>query len=295
MSQARRLHITAALQALFVTFLWSTSWVLIKLGLEAIPALTFAGTRYFLAFLVLLPLVFRRDQRAALSVLERRRWIELAVLGLLFYTLTQGAMFMALAFLPAMPISLILSFSPAVVALLAIPTLAEFPTRIQWVGMMVFLSGVLTYFAPFSLPLQPIGLAAALIALVANAVSSVVSRSVNRRRDLHPLSVTVVSMGIGSIALLGVGLAVEGLPHLNSKSWSIITYLAVVNTAVAFTLWNHTLRQLTAMESSILNNTMLIQIAILAWLVLGEPMGWKEALGIAMAAVGALLVQLRRS
>lgn len=295
MSQARRLHITAALQALFVTFLWSTSWVLIKLGLDAIPALTFAGTRYFLAFLVLLPLVVRRDHRAALSKLPGRRWIELAVLGLLFYTLTQGAMFVALAFLPAMPISLILSFSPAAVALLAIPTLAEIPTRIQWAGMLVFLIGALAYFSPFELPMQPVGLVAAFIALIANAISSVMSRSVNRRRDLHPLAVTVVSMGIGSIALLGVGLAVEGLPQLSPRSWSIITYLAVVNTALAFTLWNHTLRRLTAMESSILNNTMLIQIAILAWLVLGESLGWREAIGIALAAAGALLVQLRRS
>jgi len=295
MSQARRSHLIAVLQALFVSFLWSTSWVLIKLGLEEIPALTFAGLRYSLAFLVLLPLVARREHRGVLSGLSGRRWLELAALGLLFYTLTQGAMFMALAFLPAMPVSLILSFSPAAVALLAIPMLAESPTRIQWGGMVLFLVGALAYFSPFEVPLQPIGLAAALIGLMTNAVSSVMGRSVNRRRDLHPLLVTVVSMGVGAIALLGVGLAVEGLPHLDARSWAIIAYLAVVNTALAFTLWNYTLQRLTAVESSIINNTMLIQIAILAWVVLGEPMGWKEALGIALAAVGALLVQLRRS
>ena len=295
MSQARRSHLIAVLQALFVSFLWSTSWVLIKLGLEEIPALTFAGLRYSLAFLVLLPLVARREHRGVLSGLSGRRWLELAALGLLFYTLTQGAMFMALAFLPAMPVSLILSFSPAAVALLAIPMLAEVPTRIQWGGMVLFLVGALAYFAPFEVPLQPIGLAAALIGLATNAVSSVMGRSVNRRRDLHPLLVTVVSMGVGAIALLGVGLAVEGLPHLDGRSWAIIAYLAVVNTALAFTLWNYTLQRLTAVESSIINNTMLIQIAVLAWLILGEPMGWKEALGIALAAVGALLVQLRRS
>ena len=45
----------ARFQALFVTFLWSTSWVLIKIGLQDIPALTFAGLRYGLAFLCLLP------------------------------------------------------------------------------------------------------------------------------------------------------------------------------------------------------------------------------------------------
>lgn len=295
MSAARQSHIIAVLQALFVSFLWSTSWVLIKFGLDEIPALTFAGLRYTLAFLVLVPLVARKEHRQALSRLAGRRWIELAALGLLFYTLTQGAMFVALAFLPAMPVSLILSFSPAAVALLAIPMLAEVPTRLQWGGMALFLIGVAAYFSPFAMPLQPLGLAAVLIALLANAVSSVLGRSVNRRRDLHPLLVTVVSMGVGSTVLLGVGLMVEGLPHLDARSWAIITYLAVINTAVAFTLWNHTLQRLTAVESSIINNTMLIQIAVLAWLFLGEPLGWKEALGIALAAVGALLVQLRRS
>jgi len=41
-----RSHLIPALQALFVTFLWSSSWVLIKFGLEEIPPLTFAGLRY---------------------------------------------------------------------------------------------------------------------------------------------------------------------------------------------------------------------------------------------------------
>ena len=46
-------HVTAVFQALFVTFLWSTSWVLIKIGLVDIAPLTFAGLRYGLAFLCL--------------------------------------------------------------------------------------------------------------------------------------------------------------------------------------------------------------------------------------------------
>jgi drug/metabolite transporter (DMT)-like permease len=41
----------------------------------------------------------------------------------------------------------------------------------------------------------------------------------------------------------------------------IIGWLSVINTAFAFTLWNHTLRTLTAVESSVMNNTVLVQIA----------------------------------
>ncbi|HXV99759.1 MAG TPA: EamA family transporter, partial [Anaerolineae bacterium] len=57
-------HLKTILQALLVTFLWSTSWVLIKFGLRDIPALTFAGLRYSLAFLCLLPFVLSRTRLA---------------------------------------------------------------------------------------------------------------------------------------------------------------------------------------------------------------------------------------
>ena len=293
---ASKSHLLAVLQALLVTVLWSTSWVLIKLGVEDIPALTFAGLRYTLAFLVLAPMVvIRPEHLAAVKALDRRQWAQLSLLGLVFYTLTQGAMFMALAHVPAMPTSLILSFSPAAVALLGIPLLGEYPTRMQWGGMVIFLVGILVYFFPFDMAIKTLGLVAALVGLVANVVGSVMGRAVNRRRDLHPLVVTVVSMGVGAVVLLLIGIAAQGMPALSGKNWGIVIYLAVVNTALAFTLWNHTLRQLTAMESSIINNTMLLQIVILAWIFLGEPLDWKAVLGIALAAAGALLVQLRRA
>lgn len=294
--QHRREHVRAALQALLVTFLWSTSWVLIKLGVDAIPPLTFAGLRYSLAFLVLVPLVLWRPQyRLAVRNLRGRDWLELLALGLVFYTVTQGAMFVALAHLPAMPVSLILSFSPAAVALLAIPLLGEIPSRLQRGGVALFLVGVLLYFYPFAVSLAPLGLAAAVVGLLANVVASVMGRSVNRRQHLPPVVVTVVSMGIGALVLLLVGLVVQGLPPLSLRNWAIVVYLSVVNTALAFTLWNHTLRRLTAMESSIINNTMLLQIVLLAWAFLGEPLGWRAVAGIGLAAVGAVLVQIRRS
>lgn len=295
MSRFERPEVVPVLQALFVTLLWSSSWILIKLGLAEIPALTFAGLRYCLAFLVLaLVTALRPASRRAFTGMSVRRWAELVLLGILFYTVTQGAMFVALAFLPAMPVSLILSFSPAVVALLGIPLLEELPSRLQWGGMALFLLGALMYFGPFEAHLRPIGVVAAVVALLANSASTVMGRSVNRRRNLHPLVVTVVSMGSGAVTLLVLGLLRHGLPRLGWESWAIILYLAVVNTALAFTLWNHTLQRLSAVQSSIINNTMLIQIALLAWIFLREPLGWEASAGIVLAAAGALLVQLRR-
>ena len=56
---------TAIAQALLVTFLWSTSWVLIKIGLNdlVLPPITFAALRYALAALVLMPLALAALRR----------------------------------------------------------------------------------------------------------------------------------------------------------------------------------------------------------------------------------------
>jgi len=94
-------HPRAVVQALFVVFLWATSWVFIKIGLEEIPALTFAGLRYILAFLCFLPVVLLSCQLPSLRSILRLTWGRLLTLGLLFYAATQVASFVALAYLPA--------------------------------------------------------------------------------------------------------------------------------------------------------------------------------------------------
>lgn len=285
----------ALVQALFVTFLWSTSWVLIKVGLEAIPALTFAGLRYVLATLLLLPLALRGGLFGALRALAARERLELALLGVVLYALTQGAQFVALALLPAATVSLVLSFTPVLVAGLATATLREPLTRGQWLGVGLAAGGALVYFGAAAWPSgRWAGLTVATVGLVANALAAVLGRAVARRGTLRPLDVTVSSMAVGATLLLAVGVGVQGLPALDAQGWAIVAWLAVVNTALAFVLWNRSLRGLSATESSVVNNTMLVQIALLAWLVLREPISAGGWTGIALVVAGTLAVQLRR-
>ncbi|HSQ27595.1 MAG TPA: EamA family transporter [Anaerolineales bacterium] len=59
-------------------------------------------------------------------------------------------------------------------------------------------------------------------------------------------------------------------------------------------MWHHTLRILDAMESTIINSTMMLQIGLLAWLLLGEHLGVKEWSGMILAGIGAAVIQLRK-
>lgn len=293
-------HLKAVLTALFVTGLWSSSWVLIKFGLEDIPPLSFAGLRYFLAFVSLLPFAARAGVMGELRRAFRRTWWGLIGLGVLMYTVAQGAQFIALNHLPAVTVSLTLSFTAILVTLLGIALLGERPNLWQWVGTIFYLGGVTVYFYPLEIPrAEWLGLAAALVGMLATSLATVLGRGVNRGGKLSPLAVTTVSMGIGSTLLLASGLAADGVPGvhgapaLSLENWGAILWLAVVNSALAFTLWNQTQKVLTAMESSILNNTMLFQIAILAWAFLGEAMDGQQILGMVLAGAGTFLVQVR--
>ncbi len=288
-------HTRAVFQALFVTFLWSTSWVFIKIGLkDDLPPLTFAGLRYTLAFLCLLPIVLRRPALvASIRQMNGRTWVTMVVLGLVYYAANQGAQFVGLALLPATTVNLLLSFAAVVVTLLSIVLLSEQPTRLQWIGVGLYLLGAVTYFYPVALPPdQILGVLVVIGGLLSNAGATLIGRKINREGHFHPLVVTTISMGVGSLVLLVIGIITQGFPRLTLPQWGIVGWLALVNTAFAFTLWNHTLRTLSAMESSIINNAMLIQIPILAWLFLGEGLTIKQVIGFGLAGLGILVVQV---
>jgi drug/metabolite transporter (DMT)-like permease len=287
-------HLKAILLGLLVTTIWSTSWVLIKIGLEEIPALTFAGLRYVFAFLCLLPFVFSTGTRQEAKSLSGSDWLRLAFFGVILYTFAQGGQFLALAYLPSVSVSLILNLTSIFVAFSSIIVLKEKPSALQWSGVGVNLLGILIYFYPGGFQgAEWLGIFFAVLCLTMNIAGAIMGRGVNRGRQFSPLLVTVISMGFGSILMLVLGLIFQGLPEISLKSWGIIVLLAVINTAFAFTLWNYTLQTLTATESSLINSTMVIQVAILTWIFLGERLDTKEIIGLILAALGVFIVQIR--
>lgn len=287
-------RLKALLQGSLVTFLWSTSFIIIKLMVGEIPPVTFAGLRYTLAFLCLLPFALRRRHVQQLRALSRREWLRLLALGLVYYSVGQGAMFVGLSFLPSASVSLILNFIPAVVAMSGLVGLAERPAPLQWVGLPVMLAGAVVYFGPENLTGGHwAGIAVTVAAMFGSSGGAILGRAVNREEKLPPILVTVTSMGFGSLALLGGGLLSSGVPSLSPGDAGYLAWLAVVNGAFAFTLWNRTQRTLTALESSILPNTMLVQVAVLAWVFLGETIAPYQGLGMVLVTAGVLIVQVR--
>jgi drug/metabolite transporter (DMT)-like permease len=289
-------HRRALLTALFVTILWSSSWVFIRYGLddEGLRPITFAGLRYATASLVLIGVVAARPRvRSDLRSLTRQQLGGLAMLGIVLIAIAQGAQFVALDNQPAATTGLVLSMTPLLVALVAGTSLGERATARQLAGAVLVAGGAALYFSG-SLAATAVGMTAAIICLVANGTGSLLGRRINRDLRRSPLVTTTVSMTFGAVVLLAAGIATEGMPSVSVRAWAFIGWLAVVNTAFAFTLWNHSLRHLTATESAAINNTMLVQIAVLAWLVLGEDLTSVQWFALLVVSVGIWLVRRRR-
>lgn len=261
-----------------------------------LPAITFAGLQYFIAFLCLTLLVlFNPTHRNAFRAISRATWAQLALLRILFYTITRGAYFIGLTYLPANTMSLVFNFAPVFVALASGLLIKESPSLLQWFGILLSITGALVFFLPLEIAAgKTLGFTAGLIGVLAYSASSLLGRHVNHKSGLSPILVTTISMGIGGFLLLFVGGITQGFSRLDLSQWLIIGWLAMVNTAFAFTIWNNTLRTLSAVEASIINNTILPQVAILAWLFLDEPLQAKQILAILLVMVGTLVVQLQR-
>jgi len=283
-------------QGFLVAFIWSTSFVLVKIGLQDMPPLTFAGLRQTLAFILLLLWYLRSGEWGKLKSLSTVNWVKLASLGILQFTLTQGVVFVAMGYLPAATINLVVCFTTVFVAFIGMAVLAEFPTRLEWLGIAVAMGGALLYFLPLQVqPGQETGYTLSLVALLAATGATLLGRQINARGDLSPLLVTVVSICFGGLANLAAGLAMQGMPVITLRGWGIILWLAVVNTAFAFTLFNRTLRTLSAAEANMINNSMIIQIPVLMWIFLGESLSLREVIGLLVVTLGLVLVQLSKN
>ncbi|MFW9807731.1 MAG: DMT family transporter [Candidatus Thorarchaeota archaeon] len=292
---SRRSWIIAVVQAVFVTVLWSSSFVIIKIGLNDIPPLIFAGLRYTIASLVLLMLIMvQPDMRSSVKGRSIKWWGLLVLYGIIYITATQGTQFLGLFYLPAITLSLLLNLTPIIVLLSAIPMLGERPGALETLFVFAGIIGVILYFYPLDfIGVSIIGLIIGLISLLANSASSLIGRAVNRAKDTPALVVTGIMMFIGSIFLDLFALVSEHVTSLSLMSWIYIIWLAVVNTALAFTLWNKSMQVLRALDMTLINSTMMPQIVILSIIFLGEGEGLflVDWVGLILLAISVAAVQ----
>ena len=255
----------ALLEALLVSMVWASSFILVKIALTELGPLTIGGLRYFIGFACLLPFLRRRN-----FSLTRAQWLRMALLGFSAYTLANGALFWALRFLPATTVSLLMNLVTVSVLAGGVIWLGEIPNRAQTFGMFIVLAGMILFFSPGLKPGEPIGLAIFMLALLGFTLFGLLGRMAVVERFVDILTLTAWPLAIGGGLLLAVAVPLEGIPNASLRTWGLVLFLAAVNTAFGYVLYNHSLQILQAFEMNVILNLSPIWTALLGWILLDE-------------------------
>lgn len=287
-------HLIALLEATLVTFLWSTSYVLIQIGLDEINPLAFAAYRYFFASLILLVPLFSQINKGGLENINHRKLLLFLVLGFTGYFIAQGFQFLGLFFLNSVTVTFILNLTPLFVLGFSVLLLNEWPTSIQAMGIGLTLIGVVIFFYD---SLQQVGMITGVLVTLISGIGWALYMIILRRHLIknneNIITITSISMFFGAIMLLVATGLTNNIVNVSFNGWMIIFWLSGINTAVAFFLWNHALKTLKVIEQSILQNSMLIQISLLAYFFLQESINEQKIIGMTIVFIGVLIVQIK--
>lgn len=110
-------------------------------------------------------------------------------------------------------------------------------------------------------------------------------------RDYHPLTAVTYSFGFAGLFWWVVAPDVWALNTINDSNWWLFMYVAVFSTVVPFLLYFFGMRFLSPTNVGVTSCLEPVIAAIVAYLTLGEVMGWLQVAGGLLVVTAVILLQ----
>lgn len=274
---------------IFVTLIWGTNFVVVKAAFSQMPPLAFTALRFVITALTFALLLISREglKRLPPGSLTRMIW-----LGFVGNTLYQALFAVGLSMTTTANSALLLSTTPAFLAVGSGLLGIERITRRMILGIALALTGVLLVMMSSGVAFSRRTLTGDLITLgsVFCWVAYVLGvRTVNAR--ISSLQLTALSMIAGTPALLLLGapdLAQLEWRSLSPGVWLGMLYSAWFSLVIAYLLYNRSVRRIGSVQTSIYGCAIPLIAALVAWPVLGEELTAWQGAGGALIIVGVL-------
>ncbi|SFG96580.1 EamA family transporter [Methylobacterium gossipiicola] len=270
------------LLALAVVAVWGSNFVVIRIGLDHLPPLLFAGLRFALAAL---PGVFLLPRPAA-------SWRNLAAYGLLIGAGQFGLLFVALRgdIAPGLA-SLVVQVQVFFTIGLSMWLTGERVRGDQWVALALAVSGILVIALHTDATTTPLGLGLVLLAGFSWAAGNMVARASGVR---SMLSYVIWASLFSAPPLLALSFLLEGwdairdgVMRADAATWAAVLWQAVGNALFGYAAWGWLL----ARHPAALVTPLALLVPVFGMgasaLWLGEPLPpWK--IGAALLVLGGL-------
>jgi drug/metabolite transporter (DMT)-like permease len=274
------------LSVLFV-LVWSSGYLVGTVGIHAGSPLALAAWRFLISLVVLG--VFTLATRAAWPT-SPRVYVHLIVIGALLQSIQLGAIYLGLAQgVPAGLSSLILSASPLVVAVAAVPLFGERLSGRQWVGLGIGLAGVVVSLAgTLTGTARLTGYVLTALALASFAAGTLYQKRFGQSVDLRTgITIQLLGATLVSFPLAALHGGIE-LPFTAPVIGSVV-WLGMVNSIGGFALMFTLLRQRSASATTSLLYLVPPVTALLAVPLLHQSLTASVLLGMAISGVGVAM------
>ena len=269
-----------------VYLIWGSTYLAIRIALADFPPFLMGAIRFFLAGLLMFAVLRWRGIAAP----TRRQWFNCAVTGTLLLGFGNGLVCFAeqtvasgLAAVASMPLF----------AALCAGFYRQWPTGIEWVGLIVGFIGVVVLNFGGDLRGSPLGALALVTAAATWAFGSVWSR----RRDMpHPAMSTAAQMLCGSVALGIVALLTqERVVALHLDTVLALVYLLVAGSILGFSAYIyllHHVRPALATSYAYVNPPVAVLVGVV---FAGESVRTLDLVGMAIILAGVATITLAKA
>ncbi len=289
-SRPRDWRIPAAWITLCVV--WSSTWLVIKIGLKDLPPVSFVAWRFVIATAVLLAISLGRTH-----LLPRRRsdyWV-LGITGLLMFSLNYTLLFWGELHVSSGLAAIIQASIPIFGMIFAHWMLPDEPLRWQRLaGALVAMLGValicirLLSFNGWSAFLGGLGIT---VGAAIAAFSNVVLKA--RKIDLAPSMLAGWQMIFGSGPLIILSLTMDGNPlllHWTGRAIICVLYLAVIGSSFTFLLLYWLMPRMSVTNLQTISLITPPGAVAIGWAFGGEELSLWSLLGAGLVLVGVWMI-----
>jgi drug/metabolite transporter (DMT)-like permease len=284
--------------AIIACLLWSTAYAGIKIGLQYDTPLHFAGIRFIISGLLILPFTVK----PSVYVRMVRENISVVIWVTVLQTLINYSLFyLGLALVPGALGAIIVGSQPLVTAVVASLMHKEDKlTKAKIITIIFGIAGVVLISAGrqalrMGSSIEIIGVIMILVANIATATSNVVVSL--KSKGMNPFVLSSSSLGLGGLIIFIVSIPVEGF-HSGPRPpvyWIDLAWLSFM-AASAFSIWFKLLQRpgVKVSELNLLKFIIPVVGAILSWLLVpGEKPEWLTISGMVIITSSLVAFHLK--
>jgi drug/metabolite transporter (DMT)-like permease len=279
-----------------LVLIWGTTWAAIRIGLQGVPPFTGVAVRFTIAGALLLALALAAGVRLGRARHEKSLWLANGVLS---FCLSYSIVYWSEQYIPSGLAAVLFATYPLFVAPLAHVLLREERLNARAsAGLVLGFAGVAVIFSD---DLALLGgeqvRHAALVMLVSPLVSALATVAIKRwGAGVHPFSLSAVPMLFAGVVMGSVAALFErGRPVVfDGRSVGAILYLAVLGSAVTFTVYYWLLARVTATQLALTSYLIPIVALAVGAALFAEPLRPRLLAGSALILAGVVIVSRQR-